>query len=531
MAALTPPQNIDCEEECVVDEIAPEKDVQVQKLIKEIKENYPDAEVLENAVHRMNKAFLQSPNSYIKRLKKRTGRKTTQTAEYHYTLLTKQPRKAAELNVQTFQDYEAPIAKQQTTNVEHEEHSNDQENEKNVIDFIPEQYRDMVRIILEDGSSIHVWAAEDLECFVFDDDFRVLVLDEALTTGIMKLKAERTDVLKQGLAAAMECTFIHFPLVFFNHWTLLVLNTLNGRWDFYNSLARLNKKHVEKAKQLVNQIANDINTIVVEGTVQITNKVRVVTHTPQQHPEYVDCGVIVCYLMNRISRNKEIDPNLSREQCTRFRAKMAVKLLTDKPRSWSLEDNEDAVLDVRLEFSDVIAAKILRCLFVSDLYCRKTNSQSLIACIKERFGVLLLLNLGGPDTLNDVQPFWFNLFADLAIALRNTLESKETPVHVYVAMRYWHPFIEEAVEQAKDNDDKDDEDDDDDDEDDNVEEDDDDNDENVDNEDDEDEDEDEDDGDEDEDDGDEDKGNNDMHYQQVITNGHKSPLPSPLANL
>ncbi|KAG5552192.1 hypothetical protein RHGRI_010323 [Rhododendron griersonianum] len=346
MAALTPPQNIDCEEECVVDEIAPEKDVQVQKLIKEIKENYPDAEVLENAVHRMNKAFMQSPNSYIKRLKKRTGRKTTQTAEYHYTLLTKQPRKAAELNVQTFQDYEAPIAKQQTTNVEHEEHSNDQENEKDVIDFIPEQYRDMVRIILEDGSSIRVWAAEDLECFVFDDDFRVLVLDEALTTGIMKLKAERTDVLKQGLAAAMECTFIHFPLVFFNHWTLLVLNTLNGRWDFYNSLARLNKKHVEKAKQLANQIANDINTIMVEGTVRITNKVRVVTNTPQQHPEYFDCGVIVCYLMNRISRNKEIDPKLSREQCTRFRAKMAVKLLTDRPRSWSPEDNENAVFDI-----------------------------------------------------------------------------------------------------------------------------------------------------------------------------------------
>ncbi|KAG5546690.1 hypothetical protein RHGRI_018757 [Rhododendron griersonianum] len=88
------------------------------------------------------------------------------------------------MNVQTFQDYEAPIAKQQTTNVEHEQHSNDQENEKNVIDFIPEQYRDMVRIILEDGSSIRVWAAEHLECFVFEDDFRVLVLDEALTTGV-----------------------------------------------------------------------------------------------------------------------------------------------------------------------------------------------------------------------------------------------------------------------------------------------------------------------------------------------------------
>ena len=29
----------------------------------------------------------------------------------------------------------------------------------------------------------------------------------------------------------------------------------------------------------------------------------------------------------------------------------------------------------------------------------------------ERVGVLLL-NLGGPDTLDDVQPFLFNLFAD-----------------------------------------------------------------------------------------------------------------------
>ncbi|KAG5549679.1 hypothetical protein RHGRI_014844 [Rhododendron griersonianum] len=377
MAALTPPQNIDCEEDCVVDEIAPEKEVQVEKLIKEIKENCPDAEVLENAVHRMNKAFMQSPNSYIKRLKNRTGRKTTKMPEYHYTLLTKQPRKAAELNVQSFKDYVPPIAKQQTTNVEHEEHSKDEEKEMDVIDFILEQYGDMVRTILK--------MDRDLGCFVFDDDFRILVLDEALTTGTqivgayaqilmdqnkmkkestthptfslgldtrtsylfstrfttMKLKDQRTDMLKECLAAAMQCTFIHFPLVYLNHWTLLVLNTLNGRWDFYNSLARLNKKHVEKAKQLANQITNDINTLMVEGTVRMTSKVRTVTNTLQQHPDSVDCGVVVCYLMNRISRNKEIDPKLSREQCIRFRAKMAVKLLTDRPRSWSPEDIED----------------------------------------------------------------------------------------------------------------------------------------------------------------------------------------------
>ncbi|KAI3691997.1 hypothetical protein L6452_31802 [Arctium lappa] len=115
---------------------------------------------------------------------------------------------------------------------------------------------------------------------------------------------------------------------------------------------------------------------------------------------------------------------------------------------------------------------------------------------EDKVGVLLL-NLGGPETLNDVQPFLYNLFADPDIirlprlfrflqqplaqlisvlrapkskegyasigggsplrkitdeqadALRMALEAKEVPANVYVAMRYWHPFTEEAVQQIK----------------------------------------------------------------------------------
>ncbi|XP_074583834.1 ferrochelatase-2, chloroplastic-like [Curcuma longa] len=114
----------------------------------------------------------------------------------------------------------------------------------------------------------------------------------------------------------------------------------------------------------------------------------------------------------------------------------------------------------------------------------------------ERIGVLLL-NLGGPETLDDVQPFLFNLFADPDIirlprlfrflqkplaqfisvvrapkskegyasigggsplreitdaqakALRKALCDKNVPAKVYVGMRYWHPFTEEAIEQIK----------------------------------------------------------------------------------
>lgn len=115
---------------------------------------------------------------------------------------------------------------------------------------------------------------------------------------------------------------------------------------------------------------------------------------------------------------------------------------------------------------------------------------------KENVGVLLL-NLGGPETLEDVQPFLYNLFADPDIirlprllrflqqplaqfismmrapksmegyasigggsplrriteeqakALKVALEEKSIPAKVYVGMRYWHPFTEEAIRQIK----------------------------------------------------------------------------------
>ncbi|KAL9256445.1 Ferrochelatase-2, chloroplastic-like protein [Drosera capensis] len=55
-------------------------------------------------------------------------------------------------------------------------------------------------------------------------------------------------------------------------------------------------------------------------------------------------------------------------------------------------------------------------------------------------------SLWGP--LEDMQPFLFNLFADPAEELRKALKGKNIPAKVYVGMRYWHPFTEEAIEQG-----------------------------------------------------------------------------------
>jgi len=111
-----------------------------------------------------------------------------------------------------------------------------------------------------------------------------------------------------------------------------------------------------------------------------------------------------------------------------------------------------------------------------------------------RVGVLLL-NLGGPDELEDVRPFLYNLFSDPEIiripfpwlqrplawmistlrvkksqenylqigggsplrqvteaqaqALEDELQQKGHSAQVYIGMRYWHPFTEEALVRIK----------------------------------------------------------------------------------
>ncbi|KAK4850446.1 hypothetical protein QYF36_006838 [Acer negundo] len=106
--------------------------------------------------------------------------------------------------------------------------------------------------------------------------------------------------------------------------------------------------------------------------------------------------------------------------------------------------------------------------------------QSHLHTTEDKVGVLIL-NLGGPEMLHDVLPFLFNLlqiqydiirlprlfrflqipFAKLISvlrapktieqvdALKMSLKAKNMNANVYVGMRYWYPFIEEAVQQIK----------------------------------------------------------------------------------
>ncbi|KAG6417097.1 hypothetical protein SASPL_119247 [Salvia splendens] len=151
-------------------------------------------------------------------------------------------------------------------------------------------------------------------------------------------------------------------------------------------------------------------------------------------------------------------------------------------------------LSMSPQVQDGVVGRTLCSARVSTYPTEIIESHSMTA--EERIGVILL-NLGGPDTLHDVQPFLFNLFADPDIirlprlfgflqrplaqlistlrapkskegyaaigggsplrritdeqanAIKLALQGKDVPANVYVAMRYWHPFTEEAVHQIK----------------------------------------------------------------------------------
>lgn len=64
----------------------------------------------------------------------------------------------------------------------------------------------------------------------------------------------------------------------------------------------------------------------------------------------------------------------------------------------------------------------------------------------EKIGVLLL-NLGGPETLDDVQPFLFNLFADPVIF--SFFSFVVFSCSIYMTTTYWSPIFYTPVVQIK----------------------------------------------------------------------------------
>ncbi|KAG5535402.1 hypothetical protein RHGRI_023234 [Rhododendron griersonianum] len=135
---------------------------------------------------------------------------------------------------------------------------------------------------------------------------------------------------------AVYATFLLFPIIHQFHWTLLVLHKDEGKWIFYNSLSKGNRKdfYCDTTNNLRELIADYINShSKSSGGKGIENTVHIEQCSPQQPDGFVECGVVVIFLMKQYLMNQKRSKAISIEECRKTRAEMILAFLSDQSKS------------------------------------------------------------------------------------------------------------------------------------------------------------------------------------------------------
>ncbi|GMP56019.1 hypothetical protein CsSME_00020645 [Camellia sinensis var. sinensis] len=123
------------------------------------------------------------------------------------------------------------------------------------------------------------------------------------------------------------------------HWTLLVFDIELDEWRHYNSLRpRDNRKdpYLKKAKKVITYVDSKLASKTKRGRRKFSNLVSV-KDSPQQHPTFVDCEIIVCYIMRQIIRDEPIANSMEDDEINNFRASIMHQFLNDYPKAWTEE--------------------------------------------------------------------------------------------------------------------------------------------------------------------------------------------------
>ncbi|GMP71710.1 hypothetical protein CsSME_00030009 [Camellia sinensis var. sinensis] len=153
---------------------------------------------------------------------------------------------------------------------------------------------------------------------------------------------------------ALKEKYLLFQIFNEKHWTLLVLDTENGSWKFYNSIRptietdnHLNKAN--KVRKVIEKYLQHHNPKLIEGN-KFHEETEIAMNCPQQVDLSLDYGVIVCYLIREYVYNKDIFPNLTNDQYQQIRADIIDALLTNKQTD--TQQNIDDAIEAVLEDKD-----------------------------------------------------------------------------------------------------------------------------------------------------------------------------------
>ncbi|KAI8559615.1 hypothetical protein RHMOL_Rhmol04G0187200 [Rhododendron molle] len=92
-----------------------------------------------------------------------------------------------------------------------------------------------------------------------------------------------------------------------------------------------------------------------QNCVHIEATISKVKNSPQQSAESLDCGGVVCYIIQQYVKNDQIAESLSKEECDNMRATMLNAFLTDPGRMWDTSpQNGEEEWDPKTCFIDLL---------------------------------------------------------------------------------------------------------------------------------------------------------------------------------
>ncbi|GMP23349.1 hypothetical protein CsSME_00000980 [Camellia sinensis var. sinensis] len=167
-----------------------------------------------------------------------------------------------------------------------------------------------------------------------------------------KDEAETNQLLNNMMLEAVKERYLLFPIFNEKHWTLLVLDTENGSWKFYNSMRPSTEtdnhlNEANKVRKVIEKYLHHHNPKLIEG-----NKFHEETEIAMNVPNKL---IILCYLMREYVCNKDTFPNLTKEECHQIRADIMDALLTNQQTDTQqiVDEAIEAVLEDK-EFWDTI---------------------------------------------------------------------------------------------------------------------------------------------------------------------------------
>ncbi|GMQ09173.1 hypothetical protein CsSME_00052647 [Camellia sinensis var. sinensis] len=170
-------------------------------------------------------------------------------------------------------------------------------------------------------------------------------------------KAElQTKFIDPHIKQANQYRYLHFPLHFKYHWTIVVSNMDDGVWKHYNSMrprdgfedihlaqANIVKTYIESHIQKLLSTSDMADTLTPSDYVK---PLQSVDACPQQDPNFLNCGVVLCYIMRQHALHEPIEPVLDKEAWLAMRALLVEAFLNDPERtnhpSFVVDTNEDA---------------------------------------------------------------------------------------------------------------------------------------------------------------------------------------------